>query len=74
MFEAIRASAVADSRVDAAGDAREEVAVELVELDPVPAVELFDVEANALLVVTHLAAVKEEQELVAFAFMGFSCV
>ena len=69
MFEVAGRRAVVDSGADAAGDAGEHVVVELVERDPLPAVEFVTVESDSVLVGAQVAAVEQERHLVTLALM-----
>jgi hypothetical protein len=55
---------------DAAGKPGDEVFIELVERSPLPAVQLIGGEADALFIVGEIAAVEQEQQLVAVVVVG----
>ena len=70
MFEVGDGAFIASGGADAAGDAGEDVVVELVELDLLPAVQFIAFELHAVLVSAQVTAVEQEQHLVALPLVG----
>jgi len=69
VFKVVRQRRITDGGAEAAGNTRAYIVAELLRFDPLPVVELVGVQAYALLVVAKVAAIEEEEQLVALPFV-----
>ena len=70
MFEISSHAPVLNRGAQASSDPRDDVLVKVLNANPLPTIEFIVRKAYPLLIVTEVAAVEEEEQLVAFALVG----